>query len=301
MELFIGRQPIFDLNGHIGAYELLYRSKDKSEFSSINPDAATVDVIVNAFLNFGIKEVTNGKPCFVNFTENLLMGPLVDYLDPNQVVIEILEDVQITPKIIDRVRELKLAGFQIALDDFVLDEQVEIYYELFSIIDYIKVDFLLSPLNKCIEIEKEIKSKFPHIRLLAEKVETIKQLNSAKNSGYELFQGYFFERPQIITTRSIPTSTIQCFQIITLLSVDEPNIDAITEIIESDISLSYNLLHLINTYHHFGKSSIQSIKQAILMLGLIDLTRWIYLLAMKDSINSSYPSVKLELMRVSLF
>ena len=123
VEIFIGRQPIFDLYGQVGAYELLYRSKNINAFTALNPDAATVDVIVNAFLHFGIDAVTHGKPCFVNFTENLLIGPLADFLNPKQVIIEILEDVPITPKIIERIWELKAMGFRIALDDFILNHQ----------------------------------------------------------------------------------------------------------------------------------------------------------------------------------
>lgn len=301
MEIFIGRQPIFDLYEQVGAYELLYRSKNVNAFTSVDADAATVDVLVNAFLNFGIGEVTNGKPCFVNFTENLLVGALADFLNPNQVVIEILEDVPITPQIVQRVKELKAAGFRIALDDFILDDQVEIYNELFAILDYIKVDFLLSPLSKCMEIERIVKRRFPHVKLLAEKVETREQFEAAKESGYELFQGYFFEKPQIITTTDLPANTVQCFQIMSLLNEDEPDVGAITEVIERDISLSYKLLHFINSSNQRGKSTIQSIKQAILMMGLIELKKWLYLLAMQENFNKQDRELHLEIMRASLF
>ncbi len=192
MEVFIGRQPIFNLHEQVVAYELLYRSKNVNTFPMVDSDAATVDVLVNSFLSIGIEEVTNGKPCFVNFTENLLMSSINEYLNPSQVVIEILEDVPLTPKLVERVIELKSYGFKIALDDFILDEHVQIYDELFVHIDFIKVDFLLSPLLERMEIENKVKEKFPHIKLLAEKVETRNQFEVAKHSGYELFQGYFF-------------------------------------------------------------------------------------------------------------
>lgn len=301
VEIYIGRQPIFDLYGQVGAYELLYRSKGVNGFNALNPDMATVDVIVNAFLNFGIEQVANGKPCFVNFTENLLIGPLADFLNPKQVVIEVLEDVPITPKIIERIWELKAMGFRIALDDFILNDRVDIYRELFTIIDYIKVDFLLSPLEKCVEMDKEIRQQFPHIRLLAEKVETHEQLEVAKCAGYELFQGYFFEKPQVMTMKDLPSSMVQCFQVMSLLNAEEPNVNAIAEVIERDIALSYKLLHLINSYHQRGKSSIQSIKQAILMLGLIDLKKWMYLLAMQENTTKQDYELNVELMRISLF
>ena len=246
MEVFIGRQPIFNLHEQVVAYELLYRSKNINAFPLVDSDAATVDVLVNSFLSIGIDEVTKGKPCFVNFTENLLNSTLTDFLNPAQVVIEILEDVPITLKLVERVRKLKSMGYKIALDDFVLDDQVEIYDELFAHIDYIKVDFLLSPLLERMEIENKVKENFPHITLLAEKVETRNQFDVAKYSGYKLFQGYFFEQPQIIKATDIPANTLQYFQILTLLKDEEPNVDMLVENIERDISLTYKLLQMIN-------------------------------------------------------
>lgn len=301
MEVFIGRQPIFNLHEQVVAYELLYRNKDSNSFPMIDSDAATVNVLINSFVNIGIDEVTKGRPCFVNFTENLLIGPLTDYLDPTKVVIEILEDVPITKKLISHIRDLKNKGFKIALDDFVLDESVEIYDELFKYIDYIKVDFLLTSLVERMEIENKVKTKFPHIELLAEKVETRNQFDVAKHSGYVLFQGYFFEQPQVIKSTDIPANTMQYFHIISLLRDNEPNINVIAENIERDISLSYKLLQLINQSTMRSKLKIRTIKQAVLMLGISELRKWIYLLAMRE--NSAYGESNLfgELMRRSLF
>ncbi|WP_332648609.1 EAL and HDOD domain-containing protein [Lysinibacillus sp. 54212] len=301
MEVFIGRQPIFNLHERVVAYELLYRNKNNNSFPLVDSDAATVDVLVNSFLSIGIDEVGNGRPCFVNFTENLLMGPLTDYLDPANIVIEILEDVPITKKLISKVAELKEKGFKIALDDFILDESVQIYDELFTYIDYIKVDFLFSPLLERMEIESKVKSNFPHIKLLAEKVETRNQFDVAKHSGYSLFQGYFFEQPQILKSTDIPANTIQYFQIMSLLRDNEPNINELAESIERDISLSLKLLQLINNSTKRSKSKVRSIKQAILMLGLSELRRYIYLLAMRDMQNKDNNDLFIELMRRSLF
>ncbi len=301
MEVFIGRQPIFNLHEQVVAYELLYRNKDGNSFPMIDADAATVDVLVNSFVNIGIDEVSKGRPCFVNFTYNLLMGNVADYLEPSKVVIEVLEDVPITEELVERLRELKNKGFEIALDDFILDESVQLYDELFAYVDYIKVDFLFSPLLERMEIENKVKTKFPHIKLLAEKVETRNQFDVARHSGYSLFQGYFFEQPQLIRAADIPANTIQYFQILSLLRDEEPNIGKLAETIERDISVSYKLLQLINKSTKRTRSKIRSIKQAILMLGLSELRKWVYLLAMREINTRNESDVFNELMRTSLF
>ena len=301
VEVFIARQPIFNIHEEIVAYELLYRNNYANIFPQTDSDTATIDVLINSFLSIGIKEVANGKPSFINFTEKLILQGSLDFLDSSQVVIELLEDIPITVELIERLKKLKNKGFKLALDDFIMDDEVLIYEELFSTIDYIKIDFLLTPALKRIEMEEKIKTNFPQIKLLAEKVETREQYDIAKKSGYSLFQGYFFEEPQILTTTEIPPNLFQYFQVISLLRDDETDIDLLANNIEREISLSYRLLKLINDSTRRSKTKVRSIKQAILLLGLRELQKWIYLLAMREVDVKKNNDVFKELMYASLF
>ncbi|WP_042476590.1 EAL and HDOD domain-containing protein [Bacillus ndiopicus] len=303
MEVFIGKQPIFNEKEQVVSYELLYRSKNMNAFplEGTDADAATIDVIINSFLTIGIDKVTEGAPAFINFTEKLLFSPLVDYISPKEVVIEILEDVNITQSLVKRVKELKEKGFKIALDDFILKDGVTVYDELFNYIDYIKVDFLITPLLNRMEIENKVKSKFPHIKLLAEKVETREQYDVAIHSGYVLFQGYFFEKPQIMKAIDIPANIINYFQIISILKDEEPDINILAANIEREISVSYKLLQLINSSKNRRKSKVRSIKQAIVLLGLSELRKLVYLLAMRELKNFEKTDAFNELVAASLF
>lgn len=302
MDIFIGRQPIFNLHEEVVAYELLYRNENVNAYFGTDADAATIDVLVNSFFSIGFNEVTHGLPGFVNFTDSLLMNPIIEVLDPNSIVIELLEDVAITKELINRVIELKSSGFIIALDDFILNKDVDLYDELFAHTDIIKVDFLNTSLFERLEIEKRVKSSYSHIKLLAEKVETRNHFDVAKYAGYSLFQGYFFEQPQILKSKEIPVNTIQYFQIMTLLRDDEPNINQIAENIERDISLTYKLLQIINNSGKRPTSKkVRSIKQAIILLGLTELRKYLYLLAMRESGLSADSDVYKEIMYSSLF
>ncbi|VEI06017.1 EAL and HDOD domain-containing protein [Kurthia zopfii] len=173
MEIFIGRQPIFDVEEKLFAYELLYRSgTEKNEFVAVDSDMATVEVLINSFFSIGFDELASGKPCFINFTETLLMSDIFESLSPKEIVVEVLEDVPITEKVVRRIEEIRNMGFRIALDDFVLQDNVNLYDRLFRYTNYIKVDFLLSTEAERNEIEQKVLTKYPHITLLAEKVET---------------------------------------------------------------------------------------------------------------------------------
>ncbi|MBO0589085.1 HDOD domain-containing protein [Sporosarcina sp. E16_8] len=279
--IFVGRQPILDQNGDIYGYELLYRNSHKNFFPNVNPEQATISLLVNTFLTIGIDKVAGDNLSFINFTGELLAQDIFASLDPEKVVIEVLENVEITPSLLTKLRLLKGAGFKIALDDFILQEQYSVHSELFKVVDFVKVDYLDTTPVERVEIEKFIK-QYPEIIMLAEKIETEEQFKVAKASGYKLFQGYFFSKPEIVSGNEIPSNVSLHFQIIERLHTEPPNIDAITELLMHDISLSYKLLRLINTLAFGVPKRISSIKQAIVLIGLRETKRWVQVLALRE-------------------
>lgn len=285
MEVFVARQPIFNENEEAIAYELLYRNNQENFFPNIDGDMATADVIINSFLNIGIDQLSGGRPCFINFTENLLKLKVPTYFRPREIVVEILETVSPSPEIIKICRELRQLGYKIALDDFVFDRDNPYCKELMRLADYIKVDMLGTTEKKREEIE--LIARLLNIKLLAEKVETRKDFEGAKKRGYSLFQGYFFSKPVVLSTYDVPVYFHSYYEVIQSLELSEPNMEKISELIEQDISLSYKLLKLINSPSYRPKHKISSIRQAIILLGLIEIQRWIYVLAIRDLTGSA--------------
>ncbi|MFC5541805.1 MAG: EAL domain-containing protein [Bacilli bacterium] len=299
MEVFVGRQPIFNRNEEVVAYELLYRNNEANRFEKVDSDSATMQVLKNSVFSIGMEELTNGLPGFVNFTERLLMSDIFDIIDPATFVIEILENVPITQKLIDRIIELKKRGFTIVLDDFVLQQNIEDYNLMFPHIDIIKIDFLSTSKNEKSLIEERVRNHFPRIRLLAEKVENRSQFEEAKAANYSLFQGYFFEQPQIIKTTDIPLNTLNFFQLMCILKKENPDIKELAEKIEQNVTLTYKLLRLINNIS--GKQlKVRSIQEAITMFGWMELKKFLYLLAVHEERLEETSDVEIELMRTSI-
>jgi c-di-GMP-related signal transduction protein len=286
MEVFVAKQPIFTKSKEIYSYELLYRNNNNNGFPNIDGDVATADVIINSFINIGIDELANGKPCFINFTEKLLRSKIPTYFRPNQIVVEILESVAIDLSLLDICKELKAKGYKIALDDFVLQLDNPYTLQIMEYIDIIKVDYRESTVQMRKAIE-EIAFKYK-IKLLAEKVETLEEFELAVNDGYEYFQGYFFSKPSIISSNDVPDYFQNYLIIINHLSTNEPDLIYITQLIEQDLSLSYKLLKLIHSPAYRPVSRINSIKQAIIRLGFKELKKWLYILAIRG--NSSQKS-----------
>jgi EAL and modified HD-GYP domain-containing signal transduction protein len=132
MHIFLARQPIFDRNKNVIAYELLFRNGQENAYNSVDGNEATLKVIANSFYEFDFKSVSDNKKVFINFTEKLITEEIATILPSDDVVIEILETIEPTNEIINACKKLKAKGFILALDDFVFDKK---YTELIKLVD----------------------------------------------------------------------------------------------------------------------------------------------------------------------
>ena len=277
MEVFVARQPIFNSRQQVFAYELLFRHGLENYYSGTNGDLATARVITDSFMLFGIDTLTGGKPAFINFTANMIKNEIPTIFPPELVGVEILEEIMPDDQILYACQKLKNSRYLLILDDFVLTKERA---SLAEMADIIKVDFLASSKKgRAALAEKYARSR---VRLLAEKVETIDDFQEALELGYSYFQGYFFCRPHIVSRKDIPSHRLTYLRILQELYNTEPDFEQITRIVTTDLSLSYKLLRLVNSAVFGFRSRINSIKQALVILGLQEIQKWITLLALSS-------------------
>lgn len=275
MDVFIARQPIFDRNNEVIAYELLFRNDYNNSCNNDDGDKATLDVIYS-LSTIGIDNVICGKKAFINFTDKLIKEGIPEAITPDILVVEILETVEPSFDIILECQNLKRLGYRIALDDFVFSTK---YNELIDIVDIIKIDFRTTRGRERSDVIKKIKNK--NIKFLAEKVETIEEFNEAIYYGYSYFQGYYFSRPIIISGKGIPTSKLVSLRILKELGKDELNIRRIEELILRDVSIPYKFFKLINSSAYGFNGKISSISRAIALIGQNETRKWLYAILMK--------------------
>lgn len=289
--VFIARQPIFDRQNRIYAYELLYRSGFENYYKASDADLATTQTLTNSFFVFGMDEVTGGKRAFVNFTRNLIVNETAAIFPNNLMAVEILEDINPDKEVLEACRRLKKKGFTLVLDDFVFREGLE---ELLQLADIVKIDFTMS---EPLDIQSIMSQpNMDKTKVLAEKVETHEQYAEAYKLGYSYFQGYYFCKPNIIMGKDIPVAKQNYLAIIREVNAKEIDFGRIESIIKHDLSLSYKFLHLINSAAFGLRSKVQSIKQALALLGINEFRKWISLIALTQ-IGEDKP---LELISLSI-
>lgn len=294
MALFSARQPIFDSKKNVAAYELLYRSDTTQKAAYIvDGNQATASVLTQAMMVADYDTLSNNKKVFINFTKDLIMKEVAYIFDRSKFVIEILEDIDGDNEIIEKVKELKKRGYTIALDDMALNTNQD---SLLEYVDIVKVDFLaLNNDFERLQITSKLR-KYKNIKLLAEKVETNEDFEFARRLGYTYFQGYFFQKPEIIKNDDIEVLQTTQISLIKELNTENVDIDKLVQITQTDISLSYKLLKLLSSAAYYRRSQITSVREAIVTLGITGFKKWIFLI-MIQSLPQNKPT---ELINISL-
>ena len=266
--IFLGRQPILGIRQEIVAYELLFRSADVAVSDYASQDLACISVIENVLSGFGLRHVLGDKDGYFNITETVLLSELVEILPQEQVVLELVEDIPFNDIILKRVLELKSRGFRLALDDYVYSSQ---HGDICRLMDVIKINLLETSPELLRVMARELRN-YP-VRLLAECVETAEQFKECRELGFELFQGYFFERPAVLRRQGLETSKIGMLRLLDSLKGDMV-VAQVEAVFRDHPDLSYGLLKLVNSVHINLREKIGSLRHAIMILGLENLRRW---------------------------
>ena len=286
--IFIGRQAIYDKQLKVSAYELLSRSNSEHNQAFVgehNANHATTIVMLNALTEIGLHQLVGKHPAFVNLTYDFLTSENALPDLHNQLVLEILENVEVTDELVIAVQKLSDSGYMIALDDFIYHEKM---LPLVKIADIIKIDILQLDEQGLRDHVKKLRQF--NVRLLAEKVETLEEYELCKELGFDYFQGYFFCKPNIVEGQRAPANRITIINLLAKLQDPEVQIEELEKLISQDLALSYRLLKYINSAAFALPRKVDSIHHAIVMLGL-NTIRSLANLMLMSNINDKPPEL----------
>jgi EAL and modified HD-GYP domain-containing signal transduction protein len=263
-ETWIGRQPIFDRALATYGYELLFRRPGGHTAEFVSGTAATAQVIVAALADVGIDRIVGGTMAFFNITRGFVVGQYPVPLAPGQVVLELLEDIQSDREVELGVDRLKQQGFRIALDDVVSVEPAQV--PLFERADVVKVECLGRSRDELARVVDQLRPF--DVELLAEKLETPEELETCKALGFDYFQGYFLERPEILKARALTPSRLQLLRLVTELQSPHVSFERVEEIARVEMALSMKLLACVNAATYGLRRRIDTVRDALVILGV---------------------------------
>lgn len=273
-DCFLARQPIYNGDREIKAYELLYRQSVGQRAASFpSGDQASAEVLLSAFLEIGLSKVSPEQPVFINHTAALLtLDPIVP---PDRCVIEVLEDVEVNSKTVACLERLKGLGYRIALDDFVYSD---IQIPFLRLAHYVKLDLRGLSTDE-FRSHVEILKRFG-VRIVAEKVESAEEFETSRALGCDLFQGYYLRKPEVLRGRRIPANHLSALSLLTECINPDHSAAGIAAILSRDAALTYGLLRLANSALYGKNVRIHSPVQAVSVLGMDRVFRWASLLVL---------------------
>ncbi len=279
---YIARQPILDGDRKTFGYELLFRDGPKNTFPEIDPDKATSTLLSDHFLSTHYQTLGNHVG-FVNFPYQSLINLVPTLFPSDSLVVEVLEDCEPTPELLEAIKKIATQGYRIALDDFVPSKE---WQPFLPYVSFIKFDIRIVPIAKAGVFISKLKGS--KIKFLAEKVETYDEFEQAKKAGFDYFQGYFFSKPELIQRKALQPTFLTIVQLCKEVAKDEIDYKELESLIARDLSLSYKLLTFVNS-SAIVSSKIQSFKQALVYLGEQRLRQFISLVAIAST-DSSKPN-----------
>lgn len=259
----IALQPIVDRAMRHVADELLYRSDRSAQSATINdPQVATARVCNIAFYETGVKSLVGSRRLFVNVPHDWLFKPELLPPYPEQMVIEVLEDVVGSPDTVAALHKIRTMGYQIALDDFILNAQT---HPLLGVANIVKID-----LGRPFDENSISQYKSRGIVMLAERVEDLDTFSRVSRLGFELFQGYFYAKPetQRLTSHRRTNNHTALLKLLIELRRDDVNYKELEDLITQDVQLTYLLLKYTNSALLPHRGNILTVSQAINALGL---------------------------------
>jgi c-di-GMP-related signal transduction protein len=291
--VFVARQAILNTAALTHGYELLYRSGSSGPShvgQQISGDQATLSVINTSLGIIGLDALATDARAYINFTRNMLVGGAAAALPKERVVVEILEDVPPDDEILAICRKLRHDGYVLALDDFCFEEERRPFLE---IVDIVKVDFrATTPAERAGWASLHGRAR---PRYLAEKVENEAEHREALDLGYSYFQGYYFCKPTILSSRAIPSSKLVRLRLLQILHQPSLSPEALHEALKLDASLIFGLLQYLNSAAVGVRRRVTSLWDALILLGTERTKRWLSIAILAD-LGSDHPP---ELLRLS--
>jgi EAL and modified HD-GYP domain-containing signal transduction protein len=234
-------------------------------------------VVARTLGELGVAAVLGAYPGYVNISGELLLDDIVHIMPPDRFVLEILETVSFDAALAKRCEQLRRNGFRLALDD-VAAISVNLLAAL-PYVDVVKIDLVQAKHDDLPALVELVKSG--RKRLVAEKVETHADFQLALDLGCDLFQGYFFARPQVLTSRHTGSSRLALMRLLAVLASD-PDIGELETQLKLNPKLVMQLLRLVNSSAVGLSQKISSVRAAIIAIGTRQIARWAQLLLFAD-------------------
>ncbi|MCL2221315.1 MAG: diguanylate cyclase [Oscillospiraceae bacterium] len=289
-DMYINIQPILLGVGKTFGYELV----DREQVAEEDDGTVTLSEFNRTLDALGLNDIENKLHYFISYSKQLLSPAVLKNLPREKFIVQMtlpanMPKANIAPTL-KFLTAIRSNGYKIAITGVDSGNPIN---EFLSIADYCK----FAPTDKNLNRQKVLIGKNQRIKFISTNVDSLDDFHSAKDIGFNLYQGYYFNQPvEGRKTKEVSPLKVNYFRLMKLSSTDDyMDFKVISDIIASDVALSYKLLRILNSAA-VGLRNVSSISAAVAYMGEESLKKWIAVLALRG-IAEDKP---LELVRMSL-
>ena len=296
-DFYLARQPICDKNTALIGYELVHHRNELNPGQIDLENRSSSQILISALLDIGLSEIVGDRLAFINITRDYIVGEIPFPLARKQIVLEVCEDILQGDDILFILRQFTLRNSHpISLDCFDFEWSNQ---DLLPISNYIKLD--VKRLSEY-ELNQQLRALQTFTgKLVAINVNSYATFENCLSLGFDLFQGFYFCEPKILDVEPSQSSN-QSRNLRLLSELQNPNINdsKLQALVAKDVTLTYRVLRYINSSKFHLARSVESIQQAISLLGLKPITKWITILVIARIEDKPEELLSLALIRAKM-
>lgn len=274
-QVLMARQPIFDSSQKVIAFELLYRNDQDTEHAVFRDASATIEVLLNAYTSISDAGSVKRVPAFINISEDMLTNDAFPELPRKQVVIEIPATITPNKETIKAILSLARDGYRLVLDNYTNDPHFD---PVLKIVHMVKVDVSAlsdEEMHECVS-----RLRFFKVTPIAIKIESSDKLLSCSQMGFKLFQGHFLSRPKLVKGKKLESNAATLMQLMQAINQPDVTPEDLDQLIIQDPVLTFKMLRIVNSAAYSLVRKVESITDAVVLLGMEQIRRWVTLISM---------------------
>ncbi|WDP91461.1 MAG: HDOD domain-containing protein [Desulfobacter sp.] len=284
-DIFLARQPVFKRDMSVWAYELLYRDRKLAQ-NAVFIDEMDATLKVLAGLPLCIDFTDEPTNIIINFSAKAIKEKMHTAYPSGKVIIQLTDEVTPDHELLSAIATLRQEGYRYAVDNYENDPSRDSLYRL---ADYLTIDFLHKKEEQIEELTHLCTSRFPRAQLIAKRIEEYDVYLLAKDLGYNKFQGFFFKAPQVHRGKKISATVSSKLKLLKLLQKQEVEFREIATALSADLAIIHRLLAYINSPSLGLRSKVNSIEDALVIMGLNPLKKWLQIIILTDMTPKNQP------------
>lgn len=270
--VYIGRTPIFDRHRKVVAYQLMHRGTPEAApavdaATGEVTTAVTQELVEHTLLQWGVERLLHGKPGHVHVDAGFLAAGMHFVLPQDRVVLEVRGDIDPDGILFVHAIDARAAGYRLALCH-VDDRNHHTAVDLLGLADVVKVDVTGQSDDDLASAVRALRVQAPSAKLMAECVEELHQFRTAQTLGFDLFEGFFFAQPEILSTHARTVSSTAALALLAEVQSPDVSLKRLEQLVIADPTLAFRLLTLVNSSSVGLATRVESVYHALVLLGI---------------------------------